>query len=71
MGFAWESANVRNSGMAEIWDYPPAHPRHRKPPRHFMQAAVARTAIVTATAAVRLARAAAARPGMADHRRAF
>jgi hypothetical protein len=71
MGFAWESANVRNFGMPEVWDYPPPHPRHRKPPRRLIQAGVARTAIVAATSAARRAGAAAMRPALADHRRAF
>jgi hypothetical protein len=66
MGFGWESANVRHFGMPEIWDYPSPRPRHRKPPRRFMQAGLARAAIAVAHW-VRVI----AWPTFLDHRRAF
>jgi hypothetical protein len=72
MGFAWESANVRNFGMPEVWDYPSPSPRHRKPPRRLSETPVGRGAMVVATAAARRARAVVnAGPVLADHRRAF
>ena len=74
MGFAWASANVRNFGMPEVWDFPPASPRHRKPPRQPMQV-ILRLANHAAAAAAGMPRRAkaliAARPALADHRRAF
>jgi hypothetical protein len=72
MGFAWESANVRHFGMPEVWDNPSPSPRHRKPPRRLVETAVARNAIVAASAAARRARSVVASgPVLADHRRAF
>ena len=72
MGFAWESANVRNFGMSEVWDAPSPSPRHRKPPRRLADTPVGRSVIMAATAAARRARAVMnAGPVLADHRRAF
>jgi hypothetical protein len=74
MGFAWVSANVRDFGMPEVWDYPPPSPRHRKPRRQPAQqvARFAHGAVLAATAMPRRTKAlVVARPALADHRRAF
>jgi hypothetical protein len=74
MGFAWESANVRNFGTPEIWEYPPRSPRHRKPrpQRMHVVAALAHAAFSAAgTVPHRAKVAVVTRPSLADHRRAF
>jgi hypothetical protein len=74
MGFAWEYANVRNFGMPEVWDYPRASPRHRKPrPQRLRAVAALAHAAVTAVSTLpgRAKFLVVTRPALADHRRAF
>jgi hypothetical protein len=74
MGFAWEPANVRSSGMADAWDCPPPAPRHRRRTRWHRPgaAACAHAAVTAIAAAVRRARTLlSTRPALVDHRRAF
>ena len=74
MGFVWETTNVTNFGMPEVWDYPPRSPRHRKPRPQRMQtvAVLARAALAAAgTVPHRAKIVVVTRPALADHRRAF
>ena len=74
MGFAWEPANVRSSGLPDAWDCLPPAPRHRRPPHWHLPgpAACAHGAVTAIIVASRRARTLiSTRPALVDHRRAF
>jgi hypothetical protein len=73
MGFAWEPANVRGSGLPDSWDYPPPPVQRRPPHWHVPDAAACAHGAMAAVAAVsrRVRALICTRPALADHRRAF